>query len=240
MSPQQIIQALQEQIERRDAHTERECAEHLSHIAWVLLTVLHSTYFVSRELNCQAGRADLTIIADRIQPGGDSRRIAYVWELKAPQLYLFELESNSQACPCTGLFKAENQLLHYYEFLANDGSFRDRWEIISNHDVYLGGIIIGRDANLVRCDDEQVVLATHLARQALRIRERIFYGRNNIHLWTWDRVLSIAESHGVSHQRITGDPTESIDVTASVPYTEPPNEEPQEEDFERYLDIPTE
>ncbi|UCF73209.1 MAG: hypothetical protein JSW35_01755 [Deltaproteobacteria bacterium] len=78
--------------------------------------------------------------------------------------------------------------------------------------VRFGGIIIGRDDALVECKEKDYPVARQLADQALHIRDSVFYRPSSIKLWTWDRILAIAESQTISHQRIAGDPSTSVDL----------------------------
>jgi len=108
-----------------------------------------------------------------------------------------------------------------------------RWGISSPSQVNFGGIIIGRDATLVHCTQEQYTEGRNLATQAFRIRKKRFYEPSGIRVWTWDRVLEIAENQTASHQEIMGDPSGVTDVTASRPsapllYTESPTTAPPE------------
>ena len=209
----QIINELRTEIVRDDANTERACEKLLGHIPWVLLPTLNGTItYVNHQQRCSAGNVDVIVIADVVQLGGETRREAYVWELKAPQLPLFRIETADRACPSAELLSAENQLLHYHSAMAGDALLRDRWNISSSNQVNFGGIIMGSNATLVRCTEDQSPEARDLATQAFRIRKKNFYEHPGISLWTWDYVLDIAESQTVSHQRITGDPSTSVDL----------------------------
>lgn len=216
MEPAQVIQELRIQVERQGVYNELECGKLLSQIAPILLSKLDSTYFHGRELNTSAGRTDFVVIADKYLPGNEIRRVAYVWELKAPQHYLFEVQSKNRASPCNEFYAAENQLLHYHNSLANDGHFRDRWAILSHDDIKFGGIIIGRDENLVKAGQYGQVLEKRLASQALRIRENAMYKAPNIYIWTWDMVLKLAESMTLTHQMRVGDPRAPLDLSRVV------------------------
>ena len=215
MNPEEMltIEELRTQIARQDAHTERECGKVLRHIARVLLPTFGATItYVDQEQRVSTGSVDLIVIADAVQPGNSVRREAFVWELKAPQLDLFQLETKNRATPTSELFKAENQLLHYHDEVAKSGHLRQRWEILSRDHIKFGGIIMGRNniigGSLAKGDSREIQLAS----QALELRERVFYKPHGIELWTWDKVLDIAESHIISHQRITGDPELAIDL----------------------------
>jgi hypothetical protein len=198
------IQALREQIGRTDAYTERECATILANFASILLTRLQELTFVNVEQNTSAGRVDFVIVAEQFPAGIRPQRIAYVWELKAPQCFLFKIDNSNRASPTPEFYSAENQLLHYRYAIANDGHFRNRWEIVSADRVKLGGIIIGREINLVSPGSYDPILAVNLANQAKELRENTFY-HNDIKLLTWDRVLILAEMQTETHQTRFGD-----------------------------------
>ena len=215
MTPEekQTISKLREQIERDDVHTERECAVYLKDVAWILLPTLNGTItYVNCEQLCSAGRVDMIVIAEILEPGGGMRPGAYIWELKAPQISLFDIETQNQACPSQELLKAENQLLHYYYSVANSGHLRDRWGIVSPYYVKFGGIIIGRDRAFVKCNGKDLVLGRKLAEQALRIRDSVFYRASGINVWTWDHILAILKNQTLSHQRFLGDPEVKIEL----------------------------
>jgi hypothetical protein len=105
MNQDDILTQLKKEIERTDAQTERECGKLLENIAWVLLTTADgNTTYVETEQICSTGRVDIVVLADSMQPGGNFRREAHIWELKAPQLPLFDFRTKSQAqAKCTPL-----------------------------------------------------------------------------------------------------------------------------------------
>jgi hypothetical protein len=221
MTPADVIE-LKKQVERTDAHTEKECANYLVKDASVLLSTKYGIItYVNCEQICSAGRLDIIVIAEMLKAGGDTRKCAFVWELKAPQLPLFQLETNNQACPSSELFMAENQLLHYHDSIAHDGQYKNRWGILSSDDVEFGGIIIGRDDAIVKCKEKEITLGKQLATQALRIRESIFYRAYGIRVLTWDCIIKFIESSTVSHQKYTGEPDTTINVRGSLEVTLP-------------------
>jgi hypothetical protein len=176
------------------------------------------TYLDCEQL-CSAGRVDMIVIAEILEVGGNTRPGAFVWELKAPQLPLFQLETQNQACPSPELFKAENQLLHYHHSIANSGHLRDRWGIVTPDHVKFGGIIIGRDNAIVKCEQKDIVLGKQLASQALRIRESVFYRASGIRIWTWDRIIKILESQTVSHRKFIGEADMAINIREAAELT---------------------
>ena len=218
MSRDNILTQLKKEIERTDAQTERECGELLVHIAWVLLTIADgNTTFVQTEQRCSTGSVDIVVLADSMQPGGNIRREAHIWELKAPQVPLFDLKTKSQAQPSVYLYNAETQLMHYCYSVSNDAVLLRRWGILSPDHIRLGGIVIGRDLNFISCKKgENIELAYQLACEAHDIREVFLYRKLNMKLWTWDKVINLAGSQSLSHQKIQGDPAVSIDLQESV------------------------
>lgn len=233
LDEKQTIWDLRQQVERYDAHTEPECAECLKNVAWALLPTLDGTItYVDCEQLCSAGRVDMIVIAEILELGGESRAGAYVWELKAPQIPLFNMETRNQACPSLELFTAENQLLHYHDSVAKSGHLRERWGIVAPDQVRFGGIVIGRDNAIVKCEEKDLVLAQKLAYQALRIRESVFYRPSGIRIWTWDRVLTILESQTVSHRKFIGDPETRIELNQTADLTDTIVGEPSPENTE--------
>jgi len=213
MSQDGVLIQLKREIERTDAHTERECGKLLEKIAWVLLAIADgNTTFVETEQNCSTGRVDIVVLADSMQPGGNLRREAHIWELKAPQVPLFDFKTKSQAQPSKHLYSAETQLMHYCYSVYNDGVLLRRWGILSPDHIRLGGVVIGRNANFVDCKAKDKTRANRLACEAHEIREVFFYRKLNMRLWTWDRIISLAESQTLSHQKIQGDPNISLDL----------------------------
>ncbi len=211
------VEELRRQITRQDAHTERECGNCLKPIVRVLLPTFGVTVtYVDQEQRVSTGSIDLIVIADAVRLGNNVRREAFIWELKAPQLHLFQIETQNRACPTLELFKAENQLIHYRDEVAKRGHLRQRWKITSPDHVNFGGIIMGRDDRTVRSQATAGFREKQLASQALEIREQVFYKPHGIALWTWDKVLAIAESQITSHQRITGDPEVAIDLKGTT------------------------
>jgi len=215
MSPEKEknIRELKDQIERTDAHTEQECARCLKSFPWALLPTLDGTItYLDSEQLCSAGRVDIIVIAEIMEVGGITRPGAFVWELKAPQLPLFLMETQNQACPSPELYSAENQLLHYHHSIANSGHLRDRWGIVAPDHVKFGGIIIGRDNAIIKCKEKDIVLGRRLASQAIRIRESVFYRAFGIRVWTWDRIIKILESQTLSHRKFIGDPDTALNI----------------------------
>ncbi len=220
MTQSDIIKTLEKEIKRTDRKTERECGSLLKEIAAILLPSIDQTItFADAEVNNSAGRTDLIIIGDAVQTSGETtRREAYLWELKAPQVYLFEIDTNCRANPTKELYDAEHQLLHYHNSTAYDESFRKKWNILSSDQVKFGGIIIGYfPSNFVKLNGMQELKAKALAQVATDIRDRYFYKPNHIKLHTWDSIILIARKLLGSHQWKQGDPSTTISVEATSP-----------------------
>jgi len=216
MDQKKIIQELQIQVAIDNTRTERECGKLLKEIAWILLVPIKSGVYVNAELNTTAGRTDLVIIASSRSTGGFENREAYIWELKAPQLEVFELENKIRACPTKDLYIAENQLLHYHHELSQNRGWQDNWNIRYSNHVKLGGIIIGRDTNWIKCREHEEEDTTRLAKEANQVRNRYFYEPNQINLLTWDRIFEYAQNITAGYQTL-GVTTGSTDVSAAQP-----------------------
>lgn len=203
-----VIRDLRREVERTDKKTERECGNLLKDdaIAWVLLAPAHGRPgYVKSNFFTSAGMPDLVVIAEMRPAGGESYKVAYLWELKAPQVPLFKLEGDGiRGRPSDKLYEAENQLLHYFDRVMRDGGLLEEWGVSSRH-VELGGIIIGRDDSLVECKSAEVSEATKLANKARSIRETHIYSHLSLTLWTWDTVLHYAQTQTAGYQIRIGD-----------------------------------
>ena len=218
---QAIIQELRKQV-KKESRTERKCAKLLKEIAWILLHPGKRGSYITAELNTTVGRPDLIVWARSKDTGGFEHTEAYIWELKAPQLPIFKLEKkkdNIRACPTKDLYIAENQLIHYHSELSQNRDWQISNDIQGAHHVKFGGIIIGRDENLIQCERHQKEAATKLAKNASRYRNNYFYEHNHINLLTWDRVLEWAEFITAGYQSFVF-PSGSTDLNASQPSTD--------------------
>lgn len=136
------------------------------------------------------GDSDIIVAADVRTGMNRTVRVAYIWELKAPQCFLMESDENKNRYrPTKDLIKAENQLLHYSYYAAADGRLRERLKVVEGSKIQPGGIIIGRSSGIAtgvtsKGDAER-------AQTSLSIREEYFYSKNNIRILTWDYVLPL-------------------------------------------------
>lgn len=176
-----------------DAQREVECQEFLQHAHALLAPPMSRVVQVVREQVAMAGRSDYFFVCEvnEVEP----RRRLVLWEAKAPQLAPFEVATQNRLIPSRALVEAENQLLYYFDEYRSNGQFLDRYQIRHPNDIRLGGIIIGRDDNLVRLRDG-IQLTPDAVRQmassALRIRDEHFY-RERIRVLTWDRIASAVD-----------------------------------------------
>jgi hypothetical protein len=195
---------LKELVNIADKHTEVECGELLgNHFASVLLPLDETIVFVDKQYTTESGRTDIVVIGERIGLDGTGERVSYLWELKAPQVWLFEKETNSRVRPSDELYSAENQLLHYHSNLAGSETFRTHWNIVLRENIKIGGIIIGTQARFVNCLPGEYSRIVGVARTALSAREQAFYKGCGLRLWTWDKILQAVPSLRQSHLRIS-------------------------------------
>lgn len=191
----EIYTKLKTCVEFEGNQTERECAEWLVKAAEVLLPWGEDTItFVDAEQISSAGYVDIIVIAESKTASGSTIKKAYVWELKAPQIFLFEKETKNRVRPTKDLYSAENQLLNYQNTISKDGAFLAKWGILRAEHIEFGGIIIGRETTFIDRKDMELIEAKGLADTAQEIREQIFYKAKNIKLWTWDKVLNSIQS----------------------------------------------
>lgn len=176
-----------------EAQREVECQEFLQHAHALLAPPMSRVVQIVREQVAMAGRSDYFFVCEvtEVEP----RRRLVLWEAKAPQLAPFEVATQNRLLPSRALVEAENQLLYYFDEYRSNGQFLDRYQIRHPNDIRMGGIIIGRDDNLVRVRDG-IQLAPEAVRQmvssALRIRDEHFY-RERIRVLTWDRIASAVD-----------------------------------------------
>lgn len=166
---------------------EHECRAYLKYAEDILFKRPGSGIACDIEYRGHSGDSDYIITGLGNESGCDVQ-LAVIWELKAPQCFLFEVDpkSSNRIKPTKELIEAENQLLNYYDELKNSGEFRDEFGITLPDYVRLGGIIIGSDKTLIRgkIDDAK---RDSSYRKALRCR-KIFYGEK-IDLLIWNTIL---------------------------------------------------
>jgi hypothetical protein len=171
-------------------HRERECAEFLEDVPNLLFkeTSVNVTV-LEPEYRQHTGDLDCVTIGEVTDESGVNCIRAYVWELKAPQCYVFKEDQHNanRLVPTDSLIQAENQLLNYHDELMGSTRFRGEYGITHPENVRLGGIIIGRLDRTVQgpSDDDR---KNRLYESAIRCRNR-FYSSSGIRLMLWNVVL---------------------------------------------------
>jgi hypothetical protein len=190
-------------VSKTGTKNERACGNELSKHASVLITGgVGEIYEADSEVVTTRGRCDLVIHAKEYLNSVESKRVVYVWELKAPQCTIFTADGNDRARPSDDLYSAENQLIHYVKSLRLNREWCLGHQISSERDVRIGGIIIGRQ------DDPDAKGAAArkiaMARRAREIREEFLY-KNELRLLNWDQVIRLIDSLNVAGKKLSGD-----------------------------------
>ena len=145
-------------------------------------------YSQEEELRGYFGDSDYMVRCVDLDDAGRERNLAYLWEVKAPQCYLFTKDTKSRAKPTWDLISAENQLLHYFHNLCNSQDILKDFKIFQG-DLHFGGIIIGSSKNIVENKYENTEEGMRLALHALELRKQYFYRPQEIEVITWDRIV---------------------------------------------------
>lgn len=201
MTENQVLQ-LRKLIEDTE-HREHECREFLQYAKETLIrdTVKEFVY-VEKERRGSSGDSDYIISCKiRDETGVESVK-AYVWELKAPQCYIFEKDTENRIRPTPDLIRAENQLLHYYHEQRGSEEFRHTFGVTHSDNVLFGGIIIGCRKTKVKGNYENTK-KYKLFERALKIRKTYLYDSHQIRILDWDYILEfLSPSVPLHPQRI--------------------------------------
>lgn len=170
-------------------NTEVPCGRLLSHAVPLLVSVTPSGIIEARNEDRNTyGSTDFVVSCRYVTGSGLERNVAYIWEVKAPQCYVFERDRNNQRfIPTKDLLKAENQLIHYCFASTWNAEFKDRFGLRPTDEVKPGGVIIGTDERFAKDFGRY---GRQAADQALEIRTRYFYSKYDIRVYTWNRILS--------------------------------------------------
>lgn len=187
-SPEQIHDELKRLIYTNKKRTELECKKFLSFVKPYLFneTFIEEVY-CEPEYRGHSGDSDFVISAKIESEGGDERTKAYIWEVKAPQLYIFEKDNENRLCPTIDLFRAENQLLNYFHENKGSNDFCKAFDAHTD-DVHMGGIIIGRLNTRVKNDYSEEKKAM-LYSKAYNLRKKYIWNNLNIRVIIWDKIL---------------------------------------------------
>jgi hypothetical protein len=176
-------------VQTNEGQTELKCAKYLHYAAEFLVHGTPTKITTGAEDRNYFGSADFIVSAVLNNDRRQSVAFAYIWELKAPQSYLFEYDDNQNRCRPTKEFaKAENQLLHYFHLASGDQDFRQRFGVMDHRNIKLGGIIIGRSTDrMLKAAASEADIPK--ANMALSVRDNFLYAAQSIRVLTWDRIL---------------------------------------------------
>jgi hypothetical protein len=189
-SSQELCAELRKYIDDTKADREHECREYLQYAhdflfrdPWCLFPLLDSKEI--KEYRLHVGDSDYIIVAKVKNELGKEVHKAYVWELKAPQCPIFIAETKNRLSPSPELYKAINQLLHYYSEIRENGTFLKAFPM-SPADVKIGGIIIGCNRN--RIPPEFTGVNRDLLHSQVTCAWNILF-ESKIRLLDWEKVL---------------------------------------------------
>lgn len=196
---EEICQDLQRLIDAQD-NKESECRDFLRHARDLLVSPDIASRFVEVEIERHEylGRSDYVVIADVLR-SGDCYRRAYLWELKAPQCFIYKEDTRNRLKSSPDFVDAENKLLNYYYGLKENSLFLQQYEICASSDISLGGIIIGCSRTKVRGDYTEAE-KTSRYNIAKRVRDQLYDGK--IKVRTWDEICSFIRG-GQRRENIT-------------------------------------
>jgi len=155
-------------IEADKPYNELACQSLLHHATSLLLPGTPLDTITILEERSYFGRADFIVSATMMEDDNRAVRSVYIWELKAPQCYLFEKDNNTRCKASDDFLSAENQLLHYAHQAMGDDTFRVRMQILDRANVRLGGVIIGTSKRFLR--NQQSPIDLQNAQTALQLR----------------------------------------------------------------------
>jgi len=198
--PPDVCEKLKALINSTEKQDELECRKYLKYAEDYLFKedTLKQFLYAECEVPTNMGKTDYVIsgIIGNNPVNIDCVK-AYVWELKAPQCYVFRKDGQNRLCPTKELFEAENQLLNYYHALKHDLTLVHRFKAGHPRNVCLGGIIIGSHERLVRGKLEKEKKKA-LLNDAYEIRKAYFYKPHGLWLVTWDEILDFISNKYVN------------------------------------------
>ena len=185
---EKLRQDLQRLIDDTQNNRELACREFLRYAKELLVSPDMPDSFVDVDMERieNLGRSDYLIVADVLR-SGDCYRRAYLWELKAPQCFIYEEDTRTRLKPSQDFMDAENKLLNYYYGLKENGVFLQQYQISAASDISLGGIIIGCHRTKVRGNytDAEKTRCYNIAK---RVRDQLYNGKFKVR--TWDEICS--------------------------------------------------
>jgi len=173
--------------------TELECRDYVHYAAFYLLPTRPIEVYTENEHRNFFGSSDFIVAARLRNDQGREENYAYIWELKAPQSFLFESDDNKNRFrPTLDFVKAENQLLHYYSEAEGNNNFRERYKVMNTKNIKIGGLIIGRSDRLAKGLGSSPLDEQNVAK-ALSVRENYLYATYKIRILTWDAILKAVQ-----------------------------------------------
>ena len=173
-----------------ERNRELECRKYLPYAKELLVKITTKEFlFEDKEYRGHSGDSDYIIVCKACDEAGIESEQAYIWEVKAPQCYVFEQDTMNRVKPTKEFISAENQLLHYYEECKGSDQFRAEFKITHPENVKLGGIVIGSRKTLVKSTDYTEDLKIRLYTRALDLRRRYLYGHSGVKVIIWDTIL---------------------------------------------------
>jgi hypothetical protein len=213
-----------EQLQRLISDTnnkEHECRNYLQHAKISLVTnTVKEFIYVENERRGHSGDSDYVISCRVCDETGVEAVKAYIWELKAPQCYIFEKDTESRLRPSKELIQAENQLLYYYHENKGSEQFKNDFCITHSDNVLFGGIIIGCQSKRIRGNIPADKM-NKLYQEALMIRKKYIYDPHGIKIFTWDYILELLKPYGIPMQEKVEkvEITQLLDTHSSITFT---------------------
>lgn len=173
---------------------ERECREFLQYTKEALVrdTAIEFVY-VEKERRGTSGDSDYIVSCKVCDETGVESVKAYIWELKAPQCYIFEKDTENRLRPTKELVQAENQLLYYYHENRGSEDFKNDFGVTHSDNVLFGGIIIGCHATKAKGDFQEGKKNKQFEK-ALMIRKKYIYDPLHIRIIHWGYILDLLKT----------------------------------------------
>lgn len=184
---------------------ERECAKLLEEFAYILTShLVGNIRYFEKELITSSGRYDLIIFAEcEEEVSGRIYNTAYIWELKAPQLNVYDIAKPTRGQPSISLWEAENQLIYYHYELKLNGRLQDLHKVAAEH-VYLGGIIIGSKDRVFKISKKTKLSKDQGKRLSDEIHKiRKTYIPKDVQILTWDDIINKLEKFKSSKKKVS-------------------------------------
>jgi hypothetical protein len=202
---------------------EEECKEYLGLVPHLLIRGSfrdnRDIIRIKTEYRHHSGDSDY-IISANVSANGRSCPRVYVWEIKAPQCYVFEKRTANRAQPSLDLIQAETQLPSYYDDLKRDPeTLSEEFGVSSSEDLCFGGIIIGCNRTKVRRETNPTEIDI-LFNRAIRCRNYLYeHAKGSIRLILWDEIhiyLSADRVQALSRGPETASPFETPRITSDT------------------------